>query len=705
MMGLTHYFSFFRNHAWFHLHRLVRVARVLKYRFLSCLTPSDYTYKSLKQNYIRILEILPSNDCDSPVTCRLHVTSLGLPRLPYVAISYAWGDKNVERIAIVCDGRRALVTPNLHSVLVRLRGLNIHWVWVDALCIDQGSDEKALCERAEQVALMSQIFPFAQKVVVDLGELSESDGMFFEYVKLYEAIPQETWAAAAAWGTPDFLRNMTGLDSLKLPSRDSDFWAAFVQFMQRSWFNRLWVVQEYALAREVQIMLGHDLHGPEFFESTLYRIFTHAMHVAKFSGGSVDWEQHVQLNRMYRLIRKPCGALNTIRSMRRSNLAMSMGSPEWRAPFKEDLGFCELFDATRMFDCTDWQDRVYGVLGLACDAEAVVRSIPVDYKLGKEELSVRVSTYFISQGSSAYVLYNCRGQMASRESSWGLLSRREDNIANLMNVNGSCRGEVFNACGSTAASFTITRHGTAITKGSILGEIASMANRYPSVAIDVDLDWQLKKKLVDWLQGIEWWMECQGRQHSLPASEFRKQCQITLTADLIDLDYRPQRGSKVEGHAERVAEAWIQVFDDTATATSTSLFSEAAGNSENGEIAPSTQNKDAKAHPPQVSRYCQQELKRHIQDDVLQPLYKYLNYARGRRLAISTDDELVCCVPGESQVGDRICVLFGCHIPFVVRKDSDSDRFSMVGPCYIHHMMDGQALSSPSWNPLEIELI
>jgi hypothetical protein len=599
------------------------------------------------------------------------------------------------------------VTPNLHSILVRLRGLNIHWVWVDALCIDQGSDEKAQCERAEQVALMSRIFPFAQKVVVDLGELSESDRNFFDDVKLYEAIPQETWAAAAAWGTTDFLRNMAGLDSLKLPSRDSDFWPAFVQFMQRSWFNRLWVVQEYALARKVQIMLGRDLHGPEFLESTLYRIFTHAMHVAKFSAGSVDWERHVQLNRMYRLIRKPCGAMNTIRSMRRSHLAMSMGSPEWRAPFKENLGFCELFDATRMFDYTNWRDRVYGVLGLACDAEAVIRSVSVDYKLSKKELSVRVSTYFISQGSSAYVLYNCRGQMASRGSSWALnlLSRPEDPLTNLMNMNGSCRGEVFNACGSTAVSLTITSHGTAITKGSILGEITSMTNTYPLVAIDVEIDWQLEKKLVDWVQGIERWMECQGRRHSLPASEFRKQCQITLMADLIDLDYRPQRGSKIEGHAERVAEAWIQVVDDNATAAFTSLSSEAAGSSENGEIAPSTSKKDVKAHPRQVSRYCQQELKRHIQDDVLQALYKYLLYARGRRLAISTDDELVCCVPGQSQVGDRICVLFGCHIPFVVRKDSDSDRFSMVGPCYIHHMMDGQALSSPSWNPLEIELI
>jgi Heterokaryon incompatibility protein (HET) len=704
-MVLTHHFGFLRNHARFHLHRLVRVARVLRYLLLSCLTPRNYTYKPLKQNYIRILEILPSNDYDSPVTCRLHVTSLGLPRLPYVAISYAWGDQDVERIAIVCDGRRALVTPNLHSILVRLRGLNIHWVWVDGLCIDQGSDEKAQCERAEQVALMSQIFPFAQKVVVDLGELSESDRMFFEYVKLYEAIPQETWAAA--WGTTGFPRNMAGLDSLKLPSRDSHFWPAFVQFMQRSWFNRLWVVQEYALAMEVQIMLGRDLHGPEFLESTLYRIFRHAMFVAKFSAGSVDWERHVQLNRMYRLIRKPCGAMNTILSMRRSHLAMSMGSPEWRVPFKENLGFCELFDATRMFDYTDWHDRVYGVLGLACDAEAVIRSIPVDYKLGKKELSVRVSTYFISQGSSAYVLYNCRGQMASRGSSWALnlLPRREDPLVNLMNMNGSCRGEVFKACGSTAVSLTITSHGTAITKGSILGEIASMTNTYPLVAIDVEIVWQLEKKLVDWVQGIERWMECQGRRHSLPASEFRKQCQITLMADLIDLDYRPQRGSKVEGHAERVAEAWIQVVDDNATATSTSLSSEAVGSSENGEIAPSTSKKDVKAHPPQVSRCCQQELKRHIQDDVLQSLYKYLLYAKGRRLAISTDDELVCCVPGQSQVGDHVCVLFGCHIPFVVRKDSDSDRFSMVGPCYIHHMMDGQALSSPSWNPLEIELI
>ena len=54
------------------------------------------------------------------------------------------------------------------------------------------------------------------------------------------------------------------------------------------------------------------------------------------------------------------------------------------------------------------------------------------------------------------------------------------------------------------------------------------------------------------------------------------------------------------------------------------------------------------------------------------------------------------CQPG-SKVGDVVCVFFSAPTPFVIRprpKD-DSDEmitFEFVGECYIHGVMDGEAL-------------
>ncbi|KAF2498159.1 hypothetical protein BU16DRAFT_440192, partial [Lophium mytilinum] len=47
-------------------------------------------------------------------------------------------------------------------------------------------------------------------------------------------------------------------------------------------------------------------------------------------------------------------------------------------------------------------------------------------------------------------------------------------------------------------------------------------------------------------------------------------------------------------------------------------------------------------------------------------------------------------VPEEAQVGDRICVLFGVERPFVVRENGPS--WTMVGECYVHGLMDGEAV-------------
>ena len=51
--------------------------------------------------------------------------------------------------------------------------------------------------------------------------------------------------------------------------------------------------------------------------------------------------------------------------------------------------------------------------------------------------------------------------------------------------------------------------------------------------------------------------------------------------------------------------------------------------------------------------------------------------------------------PKSVQNGDAICILFGCSVPVILREhnmNDDSRYYELIGECYIHGMMNGDAL-------------
>ena len=61
----------------------------------------------------------------------------------------------------------------------------------------------------------------------------------------------------------------------------------------------------------------------------------------------------------------------------------------------------------------------------------------------------------------------------------------------------------------------------------------------------------------------------------------------------------------------------------------------------------------------------------------------------------SKDKEpLFCLGSPDVKAGDMICIIFGCSVPVVLRKVSTggASHFEFIGECYVHGMMDGEAL-------------
>lgn len=116
--------------------------------------------------HIRILALEPSRDFNSDIRCRLIEPSLEEARGGYEALSYVWGSQACD-LEITCNNRPFYVTTNCLLALRYLRKkAKARFLWVDAICIDQSSNE----ERGHQVELMGKIYKYASNVIIWLGE-------------------------------------------------------------------------------------------------------------------------------------------------------------------------------------------------------------------------------------------------------------------------------------------------------------------------------------------------------------------------------------------------------------------------------------------------------------------------------------------------------------------------------------------------------
>jgi hypothetical protein len=67
-----------------------------------------------------------------------------------------------------------------------------------------------------------------------------------------------------------------------------------------------------------------------------------------------------------------------------------------------------------------------------------------------------------------------------------------------------------------------------------------------------------------------------------------------------------------------------------------------------------------------------------------------------------TDGKYVGLVPVKAKAGDYVGIILGCDIPFIVREDDG--KYVLVGECYIHGIMDGEAMDMEKYKIQDIIL-
>lgn len=222
--------------------------------------------------WLRLLRIL-SVDSEETV-CSLE--AFDMARLPkYDCLSYTLGDPMSRYLcppdalqnamSAICDksiwhadGSIIKVTESLVQALKRLTGFGYassfdnqipQYLWIDAMCINQGDN----VEKSSQVAMMDVIYSHAETVVVWLGE---EDFHTAGALKTMKALADVDFNAFEQKPYFDDYDAFTAYDTLiedgqtfSFPNLEAGEWRDYAAFLQRKWFERIWVLQEKVFAK------------------------------------------------------------------------------------------------------------------------------------------------------------------------------------------------------------------------------------------------------------------------------------------------------------------------------------------------------------------------------------------------------------------------------------------------------------------------
>ena len=212
----------------------------------------------------RLLQILQCRPAE-PIICDLSAFAL-LTAPAYFAISYTWGDPRLTASVLV-NGTQMTVRQNCDYALRQAFNSNAsRYFWIDSICIDQTSTQ----EKNHQVAMMGRIYQRAAHVFACVGPhqndsehlLNVLDASMSLSVALHSAL-RIAEVDPATWGIGNPIpRNRSlartcyfAMNSAKR-KRLAD---AFIAFLERPYFSRVWILQEMLLAKSITYCCGMDI--------------------------------------------------------------------------------------------------------------------------------------------------------------------------------------------------------------------------------------------------------------------------------------------------------------------------------------------------------------------------------------------------------------------------------------------------------------
>ena len=609
----------------------------------------EYRYKPLHtRTSIRILQIFADSH-DAPLHGRLEETQLE-QEPQYSALSYVWGS-SIPKHNLSIDGSLLKLRQNLFDAIRRLRMRGTTYIWIDAICINQEDPQ----ERSSQVVLMRRIYESASEVLVYLGEsnIGCNPSRLFNSILHFDNLLTAKGEDIKILRQSIEWRNLT---QYGLPDVFDAQWQYLISLLENPWFSRVWVFQESLVARECKFISGDFSfeQQPFFFALRVMQKFDFASYV--------DRKVRTRLSPLRTAIARCQSIL-----LRQVLFPALCGNQTWiRSPLIQLLRE----DLASLSEASDPRDYVFAFLGVSNEAEEP--ALRPDYFESVDQLYMRVAKYMVENGHGDLLLNSALGTYEAetpswvprwgKKNSWSLLHFRPRSMP---------ISEVFKAAGRTATDFHIHKdQKTLIVRGIVLDTIKQLGtSQYiPVLGSDaVDENEMVTACLVEILHMLP-----SGRSYPTGEAMLEVLCRLSV-CDRTQEDrkapkeYQEGLGAFISIMAARLLEGQEQsegqgklVLTLGAMVLATILL---------GEPKPSDNVETRKwAREFQVTAWLQFR----------------------RAIRCITERGYIGQVPEFAEVGDKIIIIQGCDVPYLLRQSNNS-QYSLICDCYIHGIMYGEA--------------
>ncbi|KAH8689770.1 heterokaryon incompatibility protein-domain-containing protein [Phaeosphaeriaceae sp. PMI808] len=580
---------------------------------------------------IRLLILEPGKASDSVRCCVLPV-SLG-ENPGYEALSYTWGDPN-DRREITCCGRRITITTNLHAALSHLRHPDRRRViWADALCINQ----EDLKERKQQVKIMGDIYSQADGVLIWLGEETEDVKDTIESIKILHSTFWVAYFRRYLWNRLPRLEPWWSevLPEQTLPP-DMD-WKPITNLLSRPYFQRGWIIQEAVKARQATVVCGNKTIPWKTFETVCHSL------VSLHNSGQIRGFPFIEA----------AEGLNSIEMILQARKDARVRFISAWLSIKQLSELYHLLIATQWSQCTDSRDKIFALLGIAQDVAPEDRELGPDYTESVESIFRRFVIWDISKHGNLRTL-SCISKPSNLDlPSWVPDLTQLDSGIELLVVN---KRTPFQASkGSKAQARWSEQSNVLHLTGKLVDSIQTVGKGDRSRGYVLPDAHGAQFNLGDAINYVlkrEWLQECWDIAASTGLDRSSSSDYETFARTMTcNLNYD---GAAVISPYIK----WFPKYEDYVKGGNLRTVS----------------------NPQEVPQW----------RDALKVIRSVHAWTKGRHFC-ATERGRIGWVPSSAAEGDLICVFFGGRVPYAIRSCGDG-HYTLVGECYIHGIMEGEAM-------------
>ncbi|MCJ1444878.1 MAG: hypothetical protein MMC23_005381 [Stictis urceolatum] len=281
--------------------------------------------------------------------------------------------------------------PWILSALISSASLDLDChIWIDAICINQADP----LEKASHVSGMNHVYAEAEKVLAWIGPESDEDRKAPELFNTYTP-------RLAAWkekSCPD-KRNLTpeDLEMVGL-GNPREFASAYAAFFERSYFYRAWIQQEIILATNLTILCGRTPIRLVHLEYFMDFVLDSDTLMGNRHRPAPSWEEFGDT----------CGGrlaatqwLRILKTAKQENIVAKILKGGFGIGHVSELRavMCAYIPCYyRRFECVDARDKLYAGLGLLdtiCPPAEGEQMLAADYVRSKDELYTKWITFHL----------------------------------------------------------------------------------------------------------------------------------------------------------------------------------------------------------------------------------------------------------------------------------------------------------------------